>query len=66
MSTCHVLVAQVAVAGFEVGTGRTVPSVAALLGLTSGVVGGLALARPPHRRAGAVMALVLGLVGMGG
>ncbi|MGE3286175.1 MAG: DUF6223 family protein [Pseudonocardia sp.] len=64
MSTCHVLVAQVAVAGFEVGTGRTVPSVAALLGLTSVVLGVLALARPARRRAGAVVALVLGLVGL--
>jgi hypothetical protein len=64
MSTCQVLVTQVAVAGFEVGTGRAVPSVAALLGLTSVVVGGLALARSVRRRAGAVAALVLGLVAM--
>ncbi|MCE3554881.1 DUF6223 family protein [Pseudonocardia sp. RS11V-5] len=55
--------------GYVLGTGRTVPTVAALLALVGVVVGGLALARsadrvgPLGRRAAAVVGLVLGLVG---
>jgi hypothetical protein len=58
----------VAAGGYTIGSGRTVPTVAAVLGLISVVIAGLALARSAgrigvgHRRAGAVVALVLGLV----
>jgi len=60
----------VAAGGYTIGSGRTVPTVAAVLGLISVVIGGLALARSAGRigagngRAGAIVALVLGLVGM--
>lgn len=47
--------------GYVIGTGRTVPTVAAVLGLISVVVGGLALARG-NKLAGAVVALALGLI----
>ena len=36
-------------AGYELGVGRTVPSVAAVVGLVSVIVGGLALARSAGR-----------------
>jgi hypothetical protein len=57
----HVLIAA---GGYVLGTGRTVPSVAALLGLISVVIAGLALSRSARRigRTGAVMALALGLI----
>jgi hypothetical protein len=51
----------VAVGGYELGSGRTVPTVAAVVGLISVVVGGLALARTAGRSR-AVAALVLGPV----
>jgi hypothetical protein len=59
----------VAVAGYELGTGRSVPSVAAVAGLAGAVIGGFALVRAARpagggRRVGAVSALVLGLVGV--
>jgi uncharacterized protein DUF6223 len=57
-----------AIGGYVLGTGRTVPSTAAVLGLIGVVAGGLALARSVRRggdhRAGGVAALVLGLVGL--
>jgi hypothetical protein len=50
------------------GAGRTVPSVAAALGLISVVVGGLALSRPARRtrtgRTRAVVATTLGLISL--
>jgi hypothetical protein len=50
--------------GYIPGVGRTVPSTAAVLGLVSVAIGGLAVFRSARRtgRTGAVMALVLGLV----
>jgi Family of unknown function (DUF6223) len=57
----------VAAGGYDIGSGRTVPTVAAVVGLISVVIGGLALARstgrigPGNRRARAIGALVLGL-----
>ena len=50
--------------GYVLGVGRTVPSIAAGLGLISVVIGGLALSRSARRigRTGAVVALVLGLI----
>jgi uncharacterized membrane protein HdeD (DUF308 family) len=51
----------IAAAGYELGTGRTVPTVAAVVGLAAVVVGVLALARPAARSR-PVAALVLGLV----
>jgi Family of unknown function (DUF6223) len=54
--------------GYVLGVGRTVPSIAAILGLISVVIGGLALFRSARRigtgigRTGAFMALALGLV----
>jgi hypothetical protein len=59
----------VAIAGYELGTGRSVPTVAAVVGLAGVVIGGFALVRAARTvggsgRAGAVSALVLGLVGV--
>jgi hypothetical protein len=69
MPVLHVLAAPSAVyvvaAGYEIGTGRLVPSAAAVVGLASVVIGGLALARSGHAGngpAGAVLALVAGLI----
>jgi Family of unknown function (DUF6223) len=52
----------IAAGGYVLGVGRTVPSVAAVLGLISVVIGGLALSRSARRigRTGAILALVLG------
>ncbi|MEV6138542.1 DUF6223 family protein [Nocardia sp. NPDC051990] len=53
----------VVAAGYELGVGRTVPSVAAVLGLISVIAGGLALARsrrPGTGRVRIIGALVLG------
>jgi hypothetical protein len=55
----------VSAAGYEIGSGRLVPTAAAVVGLTSVVIGGLAVARSGRFgswRAGAVLALVAGLV----
>lgn len=71
MPVLHLLAApaanhvSVVAAGYELGVGRTVPTTAAVLGLVSAVVGGLALVR--SRRTGAgrartTVALVLGPV----
>ncbi|WP_028924687.1 DUF6223 family protein [Pseudonocardia acaciae] len=57
----------VAAGGYEIGTGRAVPTVAALLGLAGVVIGGLAVARSARGGTGdgrAITALVLGLVGV--
>jgi hypothetical protein len=65
-ASVHVVVAY---GGYEIGSGRTVPTVAAVLALVSVAVGGLALVRST-RRAGAgtrpagAVALVLGLIGV--
>ncbi|MEV4160299.1 DUF6223 family protein [Nonomuraea dietziae] len=56
----------VAAAGYDIGSGRIVPTVAVVLGLISVVIGGLARARSVgrvgvgNRRVGAVTALALG------
>lgn len=50
----------VAAGGYDIGSGRTVPTVAAVAGLIGVVIGGLALARSAGR-ARAITALVLGL-----
>jgi hypothetical protein len=68
MSVLYLLAAPpaeyVSAAGYEIGSGRLVPAVAAVVGLTSIVIGGLALARSGARneRAWIVLALVAGLV----
>lgn len=66
MSALHLLAtpatAYVTAAGYELGTGRLVPSVAALVGLTGVLVGGWAAVRARNRRPGAVLALVAGLL----
>jgi hypothetical protein len=67
MSVIHLLAAPVSVAasGYVIGSGRTVPTVAAVIGLISLVVGGLALSariRVANRRAGAFVAMALGLI----
>jgi len=56
----HVLIVA---GGYVLGAGRTVPSVAAVLGLISVAIGGLALSRAARHigRTGAVVALTLGL-----
>lgn len=58
-------VVHVAVGGYDIGSGRTVPTVLGLIGV---VIGGLALARSAGRigvgngRTGAIVGLVLGLI----
>jgi len=71
MSDAHFLITAfraaggpVAVAGYELGVGRTVPTAVAVVGLAAVIVGGLGLARPLTRGA-PVAALVLGVVGAG-
>ncbi len=62
MSVLH---AQYILAAYEIGTGRAVPSAAALVGLAGVVIGGLALARsgrPGTSRRAAVAAVAAGLV----
>jgi hypothetical protein len=59
----------VAVGGYDVGSGRLVPTVAAVAGLVSVVLGGLALTRPRragngNRRPAAVVAVGAGLAGV--
>ncbi|MGR6965217.1 DUF6223 family protein [Geodermatophilus sp. URMC 61] len=74
MSVLHVLAVptaasvSVAAGGYDIGTGRLVPTVAAVVGLISVVTGGLALARSGRTgtgtgngRARATVALVAGL-----
>jgi hypothetical protein len=62
--------AHLTVGAIGIGTGRLVPTVAAVVGLISAVTGGLAMARSAGRigtgngRAGAIVALVLGLIGV--
>lgn len=54
------------VLGYDLGSGRLVPTLAAVLGLISVIIGGLALARrnaADSGRARAVAALVAGLIG---
>jgi hypothetical protein len=69
MSVLHLLAAtpadQVSAAGYQLGSGRLVPSMAALVGLAAVVLGGLALARSRRvgtGRAAAVAALTAGLI----
>lgn len=71
MSDAHFLItafraagSPVAVAGYELGVGRTVPTAMAVVGLAAVVVGGLGLARPLTRGT-PVAALVLGVVAAG-
>lgn len=56
----------VVAAGYEVGVGRTVPTIAAVLGLISVIAGGSAVSARDHRvgtrRSRAVTALALGAV----
>jgi len=47
-----------------IGTGRTIPSVAALLGLIGVVIAGLAFIRPGFRRMGVPLGIVLALVSL--
>ncbi|WP_369253188.1 DUF6223 family protein [Geodermatophilus amargosae] len=62
MSVLHLLTTPSSVAaGYELGTGRSVPTAAAVVGLVSVVVGGLALAR--SARTAALVALVAGPAG---
>jgi Family of unknown function (DUF6223) len=69
MSVLHLLAAppadHVSAAGYQLGSGRLVPSTAALIGLAAVVLGGLALARSRRvgtGRAAAVTALTAGLI----
>ncbi|MEU6644136.1 DUF6223 family protein [Saccharomonospora sp. NPDC046836] len=75
MSVLHLLAAPAAThdwvtaAGYELGSGRTVPTAAAVVALISVVVGGLALARSRRSgtgngRTGAIVALVGSLAGL--
>ena len=52
-------------AEFSLGTGRTIPSVAALVGLVSVIAGGIALLRPATGRIGAPVSLLLGVISAG-
>jgi hypothetical protein len=63
-AAAHVLVDA---GGYDIGSGRLVPAVAAVVGLTSVIIGGLALARSGRirtgsGRAGAFVALAAGLI----
>jgi hypothetical protein len=63
-AAAHVLVAA---DGYDIGSGRLVPAVAAVVGLIGVVIGGLALARSGrigtgNGRAGALVALAAGLI----
>lgn len=68
MSVLHLLATDVSVAaGYELGTGRLVPTTAAVVGLISVVAGRLALARSGrfssgNKRARAIVSLVAGLL----
>jgi hypothetical protein len=68
LSTYLGFTAQLAAGAIGIGTGRLVPTAAALAGLISVVSGGLPLARSAGRigigngRAGAILALVTGLI----
>lgn len=73
MSVLHLLAApaahmSVAAGGYEIGSGRLVPTVAAVVGLISVVIGVLALARSARRigtgngLAGAIVGLMMGLI----
>lgn len=73
MSLLHVFAefpnVSVVAAGYELGTGRLVPTTAAVVGLISAVAGGLAWRRMRRRsrdsgRNGAIVSLVLGLLGV--
>jgi hypothetical protein len=68
----HIAAADIAAAaGYDVGSGRFVPTAAAVVALGGVVIGALALARanrrsgPGNGRRGAVVALALGLVSAG-
>lgn len=61
MSTLYLLAAPMA-AGYELGVGRAVPTTAAVVGLATVVLAGVALRRRNGRLAG--VSLVLGLVGV--
>lgn len=60
-----VMYAQHLLAAYEIGTGRAVPTAAAVVGLASVVIGGLAVARagrPGNWRRAAVVAIAGGLI----
>ncbi|GAA4571854.1 hypothetical protein GCM10023176_33430 [Micromonospora coerulea] len=69
-AAAHVSAQPAAVSVYTMSAGRLGASVAALLGLTGVIIGGLALARPTsgigtgNGRLGATMALVAGLIGI--
>jgi hypothetical protein len=54
----------IAAGDIGIGSGRLLPSVAAVVGLIGVVIGGLALARAGNGRAGAIVAAVLGLISL--
>jgi hypothetical protein len=63
MSVLHLLAEPTSIAaGYELGVGRLVPSVAAVVGLISVVVGWLALARAGNKRVRAIVALTAGVI----
>lgn len=68
MSIRHLLTAAAATAtGYEIGAGRTVPTIALGVGLVSVVLGGLALTRRTRfgrGRGGTIAAAALGLIGV--
>src|SRR5688572_28978954 len=49
-------------AEYSLGTGRTVPTIAAVVGLVSVIAGGIALIRPVGARIGIPISLLLGVV----
>jgi hypothetical protein len=66
MSALQLLAGPVQAAGYELGSGRLVPTVAAVIGLAGVVIGGLALARARRGpvQSSAAAALVAGLIGV--
>lgn len=58
----YYFLANTAAAGYELGVGRTVPTVAAVVGLISVGTGIRSARRAADRRTGAIVAVALGLV----
>jgi hypothetical protein len=58
------LIVIIAAAGYTLGTGRTVPTLAAVVGLVSVILGGLSLLRPTVGKIGAPISMLLGLISL--
>ena len=59
-----VLIFIVAAAGYTLGVGRTVPTVAAVIALISVIVGVVVLVRRSANRGAAILTVLLGIIGL--